>query len=231
MTKSDNSSRDSKSLWEEVHGQIPQHEVRLGKAAAAAYVTDPKMIAFMASRYKFVSKMLEGAEMAVEIGCGDGFGAPLVAQGVGRLVCTDINESTIADNAKRLSMFKNIEFKYFDFRVGAFPQKTNAIYAVDVIEHVYPQEEPVFLRNIANSLGNQGVALFGTPNKAAERYASENSRAGHVNLKSHDVLRKTLSSLFYNVFMFSMNDEMVHTGYYPMAHYLWALCVGPRDDR
>jgi len=25
-----------------------------------------------------------------------------------------------------------------------------------------------------------------------------------------------------------MNDEVVHTGFYPMAHYLLAVCAGPR---
>jgi hypothetical protein len=28
--------------------------------------------------------------------------------------------------------------------------------------------------------------------------------------------------------MFSMNDEVVHTGFSPMAHYLFALCGQPR---
>ena len=32
---------------------------------------------------------------------------------------------------------------------------------------------------------------------------------------------------FRNVFIFSMNDEVVHTGFYPMAHYLFALCCHP----
>jgi len=34
---------------------------------------------------------------------------------------------------------------------------------------------------------------------------------------------------FENVFLFSMNDEVVHTGFTPLAHYLFALCVGPRS--
>jgi len=25
-----------------------------------------------------------------------------------------------------------------------------------------------------------------------------------------------------------MNDEVVHTGFYPMAHYLFAICAGVR---
>jgi hypothetical protein len=28
----------------------------------------------------------------------------------------------------------------------------------------------------------------------------------------------------HNVFIFSMNDEVVHTGFHPLAHYLRALC-------
>jgi len=31
---------------------------------------------------------------------------------------------------------------------------------------------------------------------------------------------------FHEAFIFSMNDEVVHTGFYPLAHYLFALCVG-----
>jgi len=27
--------------------------------------------------------------------------------------------------------------------------------------------------------------------------------------------------------VFSMNDEVVHTGFHPMAHYLMALACGP----
>lgn len=229
MTKSDNPIGDSKLLWEDVHSRIPKYEIRLGDAASAAYVNDPKMIAFMASRYKFVAKMLDRVETAIEVGCGDGFGAPMVAQSVGRLVCTDIKESTLADNAKRLSMFKNIDFKYFDFRSSSFPAKADAVFAVDVIEHIYPSEERSLIENIAHSLVSHGIGLFGTPNITADKYASEYSRLGHVNLKDHSDLRDLLSKSFHNVFLFSMNDEVVHTGYYPMAHYLWALCTGPRE--
>ena len=32
-----------------------------------------------------------------------------------------------------------------------------------------------------------------------------------------------MQQFFHNVFVFSMNDEVVHTGYFPMAHYLLAL--------
>lgn len=228
MKASDRPASDSKALWEEVHRQIPQHRIALGTATAAAYVSDPKMLAFVASRYKFVAKMLQGATTVLEAGCGDGFGAPLVAQSVGRLICTDIHEGTLADNRTRLAPFGNLEFRYFDFRSGRFPETVDAAFAVDVLEHIYPAEERGFLESITASLGEHGVGLFGTPNVTAEKYASEYSRLGHVNLKDHQGLRSALAQHFHNVFIFSMNDEVVHTGYSPMAHYLWALCVSPR---
>src|SRR2546429_5011412 len=79
-----------------------------------------------------------------------------------------------------------------------------------------------------SSMLSFGVAMVGTPNQTADQYASENSRKGHVNLKDHKSLRALLERHFHRVFMFSMNDEVVHTGFYPMAHYLWAIGVGPK---
>jgi 2-polyprenyl-3-methyl-5-hydroxy-6-metoxy-1,4-benzoquinol methylase len=220
--------KDSKGLWLQVHGEIPDSRITLGRASSNAYASDPKMIGFMAARYKFVAKMLEGCASALEVGCGDGFGAPVVAQSVGRLVCTDIDEATLADNAQRLSFLGNTAFEYFDFRQGPYPSAVEAAYCVDVIEHVYPEEEAVFVQNFAASVAAYGLAIVGTPNATADRYASENSRKGHVNLKDHKALRALLSRHFHRVVLFSMNDEVLHTGFYPMAHYLWALCVAPR---
>ena len=61
---------------------------------------------------------------------------------------------------------------------------------------------------------------------AASEHASASSREGHVNLKSAETLRELLARRIHNVFSFSMNDEVVHTGYAPMAHYLFAVGVG-----
>ena len=36
-------------------------------------------------------------------------------------------------------------------------------------------------------------------------------------------MRTLVSHFFHNVFLFSMNDEVVHTGFTPMAHYLLAI--------
>ena len=219
---------DSKTHWLSLRGNLPKFDVHLGRATGQGYVADPRMIAFVSARYKFCAKLLEGRKAVAEIGCGDAFGAPIVAQGVSTLLCTDIDHEMLKDDRIRCAIFKNIQFEYHDFREGPLTAPVDGIYSVDVLEHIYPQEEPLFLSNIAKSLGDHAVAIFGTPNKAAEQYASPNSQIGHVNLKTGDELRNLAQQHFEVVFMFGMNDEVVHTGYLPMAHYLWAVCVGPR---
>lgn len=217
---------DSKELWLRVHGSIPDDRICLGRASSAAYRTDPKMLVFMAARYKFVAKMLSGLSAVIEVGCGDAFGTPIVAAEVGHVFCTDIDEETLADNTKRLGFAKNVSFEYFDFRKSQYRRIVDGAYGVDVLEHIYPEEEAPFLSNFASSLREDGIALFGTPNATADRHASEHSRAGHVNVKDQRNLRATMERYFQRVFIFSMNDEVVHTGHYAMAHYLWAVCVG-----
>jgi 2-polyprenyl-3-methyl-5-hydroxy-6-metoxy-1,4-benzoquinol methylase len=223
--------KDSKALWLSIETKLEDFDVRFGRQTAQAYIHDPRRLAFIASRYKFASKMMDGVESALEIGCGDAFGAPIVAQAVKRLICTDVDEGTVESNKQRCAPFKNIEFRYFDFRERPFPEKVRAIYLVDVIEHIYAEEEPQFMRHIVDSLTPDGFVLMGTPNITADQYASVHSREGHVNLKSQASLKALALGYFQNAFMFSMNDEVVHTGFAPMANYIWVLGVTPRNDR
>jgi hypothetical protein len=72
------------------------------------------------------------------------------------------------------------------------------------------------------------VGIFGMPSLESQTYASSQSRAGHVNCKPGEGLRHTLEQHFHSVFVFSMNDEVVHTGFYPMSHYLLGLACHRR---
>lgn len=220
-------TNDSVKLWESIDRQIHCNGVALGRYTSDDYINNPKHIAFVASRYKFCAKMLDGMGTVIEVGCGDGFGAPIVAGAVGRLICTDINPGMLEDIRLRQSHVKNATYEFFEFREGSYMPKADAVFLVDVIEHIFPHEEERFMSNLSSSLKEHGVALIGTPNKTAEQYASEWSRQGHVNLKAHDQLKDLCLRYFRNVFMFGMNDEVLHTGYPPMCHYLWALCVTP----
>ena len=86
---------DSKKLWVDLRSKLPQYAVEIGSATGQSYVHDPKHLVFVAARYKFVSKMLEGCGTAIEVGCCDAFGAPIVAQAVKR---SPVTISVLTDN-------------------------------------------------------------------------------------------------------------------------------------
>jgi hypothetical protein len=86
------------------------------------------------------------------------------------------------------------------------------------------------MKNLIESLMPDGAAIIGIPSLESQRYASPQSKAGHINCKTGNSLKLFLEGHFYNVFVFSMNDETIHTGFYPMAHYLMALCTSPRSQ-
>ncbi|OGV37077.1 MAG: hypothetical protein A2X48_04505 [Lentisphaerae bacterium GWF2_49_21] len=199
----------------------------LGPYTTHIYNNDPKHLVFLLSRYKFVAKMLEGKNKVLDIGVGDGFGLPIVSQTVNHILAIDWEPLLIDNNRKRLSHV-NCEFKYVDITENIPCDNYDAAYSLDVIEHIPLLKNDLYFKNIASCLSSNGVFVVGTPNIAAFQYASEESKAGHVNLKSHKSLRSDLEKYYYNVFMFSMNDEIVHTGFAPMSHYIFGMGVGKR---
>ena len=113
-----------------------------------------------------------------------------------------------------------------DMLSGPINGKFQAIYSLDVLEHIKPNQEDIFISNMLISLIPTGTLIVGIPSLESQIYASPQSIAGHVNCKTGPNLKVFLMKYFSNVFLFSMNDEVVHTGYAPMAHYLIAVCCG-----
>lgn len=200
---------------------------RLGMMTSAAWHQDPRRLLFLLSRYKFVAKMLAGCERVLEVGCGDAFGTPLVRQDVKSVCAVDFDPLFVNDVNERMDGPFSFECRVHDILTGPVPSPFDAAYSLDVIEHVAAEDEDAFVRNIARSLTDDGVLILGTPSLQSQAYASPASKEGHINCKDAPALRQLSKKHFRNVFLFSMNDEVVHTGYYPMAHYLFSLCVGP----
>ena len=100
----------------------------------------------------------------------------------------------------------------------------DGLVSIDVLEHIHHDEEEKFLTNTLSCLTDNAVAVFGTPAVYSQKHMAKRSKIGHINLFDEERLRNTLLSYFSYVFVFSMNDEMVHTGFPKMAHYYMALC-------
>lgn len=200
----------------------------MGLAAGYTWHDDPRRLVFMLSRYKFVAKMLDGFERVLEVGCGDGFGTRIVAQAVKSIVGVDFDDAYI-DSAKETHNSRfDINYLQHDMLVGPVNGCFDAVFALDVLEHIEENNEELFLKNCLSGLGSNGVCIIGMPSLESQPYASEGAKIGHVNCKEQVKLKVLMNKFFYNVFMFSANDEVIHTGYSKMAHYNIALCSGKR---
>jgi cyclopropane fatty-acyl-phospholipid synthase-like methyltransferase len=204
-----------------------EERIKLGMMSSHRWRMDPKVLLFSMARYKFVAKMLAGKQDVVEIGCGDGWGANIVVHEVGSIHCVDV-DPTLIEECRKMNHSERLSFSLHDLRKAPITPARDAAYLLDVLEHLQKEDEDNFLTHVAQSIKTDGVCIVGIPSLESQAYASKPSRATHVNCKSGEELKRTLEHYFKNVFLFSMNDEVVHTGFSKMAHYLLCLCVGVR---
>lgn len=203
---------------------------KMGLHASWAWYDDPRRMAFTLARYKFVSKMLDGAGSVLEFGCADGFASRIVRQTVGALTAVDFDADFIASARETAAQDRwPIDFRLHDLTTdGPVPGSFDGIYCMDVLEHIQPENERQVIRDMIVPLKPYGTCIIGMPSLQSQQYASPLSKEGHVNCKDQRDFKKLMSEFFHNVFMFSMNDEVVHTGYHAMAHYNIALACNKR---
>lgn len=202
---------------------------QLGLTTNQLWHDDPRHLLFVLARYKFVSKMLSGKKRVLEVGCGDAFGTRIVLQEVESITAIDFDPVFIADVQSRMQDRWKFECRTHDLLQGPVPGDFDAIYSLDVIEHIAAESELTFVGNAVKSLVGGGVMIVGTPSIQSQVYASPPSKAGHINCKDATSLKELMARFFENVFIFCMNDEVMHSGFAPMGHYLFALCAGKSD--
>lgn len=100
--------------------------------------------------------------------------------------------------------------------------------SLDAIEHIPLEREDAFFATVTANLADDGLCIIGTPNASAAAYASPQSQAGHINLYTAERLVATVGRHFQNTLVFGMNDQVVHTSFYPMCHYLFVLGTDKR---
>ncbi len=188
---------------------------------------DPKRLAFVLARYDFAAKMVCHGKRVIELGCSEGIGVPMLSGSAKSYLGVD-SDGEALEAARRQRSRQTIEFIADDF-LGTKYGEFDSVVSLDVIEHIGPRDERGFLETVHMNLGERGACVIGTPNATASVHASEASRKGHVNLFDASRLVSALEEFFHNVFLFGMNDEVVHTGFPAMAHYLIALGCNRRQ--
>ena len=120
--------KDIEEIYEDANREyFAAEEIPLGPWTSYSLIHDPKHMCFAISRYKFCSKMLAKKKTIMEVGSGDGFGLPVLAQVAEKIITVDWDKRLLDGNARRLSHLKNVEYIHMDF---SFP------YLYDVSQQV-----------------------------------------------------------------------------------------------
>jgi hypothetical protein len=222
---------DEKKLYHEAADfQFEHDEILLGGPSSYSLVHDPKHLAFVLARYKFCAKMLKGKKRVMELGSGDGIGLPVVAKEVEHIFCIDWEKRPLDSIQRRLFKYiDNVTPICCDPTRDDLDLRVDAAFSIDFLEHIDPAKEQRLMENVVSCLPTNGVLITGMPNISGKEYASACSALQHINLKSMEDLYQLMSEYFENVFMFGMNDEVLHTGYAPMCHYIWSIAAGVRS--
>lgn len=223
----------SKEAWDGVKQEMIAEPLTL--SSKMSYTTRYSLMGLemILARYKFAAKMMKNRKKirVLDFGCNDGLGTSLIAQECDceKIVGIDFDEEAIGW-AKNNIADAQLEFICGDFMKEAFVHGGEADFVVslDVIEHIPVEEEKAYFIAIYQNLKTTGAAIIGTPNETMYKYASPWNKKAHINNYSQERLYEAMSQYFENVFIFGMNDEVLHTGMYPFACYIMALGCGKK---
>jgi 2-polyprenyl-3-methyl-5-hydroxy-6-metoxy-1,4-benzoquinol methylase len=199
----------------------------LGPSASDQWQHAPEHLAMVLARYRAASALIGTAVRVLEVGCGEGIGARILARDRSYLGI-DPDTAAIEHAARALGPWHAGEMDLIISRVEvlAARYRAEAVVALDVIEHV--EDGAAFMDALARLLCPPGVCVVGTPSAAFDHLASPQSRAAHVNTYTHDRLYALMAARFRVVQSFGMQDTALHLGHPDARHYLLMCGIGLR---
>ena len=179
------------------------------------------------ARYKFIARIIKKTDYLLEVGCGSGLGSIFLSQHCSHVTGIDVKTTEI-EEAIILNKRDNVSFKVQDFFKFPDGDLYDVLVALDVIEHLSEKQGLIFIEKAAKQLKSTGMMIIGTPSIYSYPYQSKLSQASHIKCYDQKELEILIENRFGRTISFSMNDELVHTGYYKMAWYYFVLAFLPR---
>ena len=111
-------------------------------------------------------------------------------QTVKKVHVIDFDPVFIEDVKNRYNQHWPLTYEQWDILKHPTKKKFESCFALDVLEHIEKEKENLFFYNIKQSLLENSVAIIGMPSLESQKYASPQSKEGHVNCQSGYELKK-----------------------------------------
>jgi 2-polyprenyl-3-methyl-5-hydroxy-6-metoxy-1,4-benzoquinol methylase len=184
---------------------------------------NPLMTTIKLSRFKFVSKLISKKDTLLDIGCGQGLSSIFFSDYCKYVYGVDLLSDFLNHDRKNIKFIKN---NIFELKKNNFKRKINLITLIDFIEHFNKSQGSLILSKCSKLLEKKGGTLIvGTPSVYSSKYRSKRSKIQHIHEYDGMELKDLCSKYFNRTFLFSMNDELVHTGFYKLAWFNFVVCI------
>ncbi len=154
-------------------------------------------------RYE-LAKQLVKDKIVLDIACGSGYGAKIMAQaGAKQVIAIDIDKETIKE-AQKNKKEKNLKYKIGNAQKIDFEnEKFDIITSFETIEHL--QQPSKYLKELSRIIKKDGIILISTPNK--EVYKEKNPY--HYREYTEQEFKNELSAYFPNIKIFYQKNGLV----------------------
>jgi len=181
------------------------------------------------ARYKFVARMIKSTDTVLEVGSGMGIGSIFLGQHASHVTGLDVQED-LTSQARSINKRDNVTFECADLCQYTHPEKFDVAVSLDVIEHVPVEEGSQHVQALARHIKHDGMCIIGSPSIYSYQYQGADSRAAHVKCYDQKELTELVEKHFKRTLAFSMNDEVVHTGFSKLAWYYFVIAFVPRAE-
>ncbi len=192
--------------------------------SSSMIVENPLMLMIKLARYKFYSKMMNEKDVVLDLGCGQGVSTNFYSKFCKYAYGVDLLSEPIDHPLKKNIKFIKKDLKYV--KRSDFKKKITFITLNDVIEHFSKKNGEKILKKCKSILSKKGnVLMIGTPSKYSAKYRSTRSKQQHIYEYKPEELKKICEKHFDRVFQFSMNDEVINTGFSKLSWFNFFICI------
>lgn len=174
---------------------------------------------FHLARYLFVARHLQSTDSVLEVGCGVGYGARLLADTAQQVYAQDAETNLESDWASFSK--SNLTFSTDLPNSGTY----DCVVSLEVVEHIEPDDVPGYMATLKKYLSDTGFAVISTPRALPFEERSKNRQEFHAYEYSPSEFKALLQEHFENVFVFGQNDGVISIQNLECTWNMIALCT------